>query len=87
MASPSSIQSFPGQVKTITPLKFRNIKIFYSLFFKSKKIKCKAAVCYGTKQPLVIETVEVAPPKAGEVRIKIVATGVRILFFFKLIKT
>ena len=27
-------------------------------------------------KPVVIETIEVAPPKAGEVRIKMVATGV-----------
>ncbi|XP_069599726.1 alcohol dehydrogenase 1-like isoform X1 [Ranitomeya imitator] len=39
-------------------------------------IKCKAAVCWGPKQPLSIEEIEVAPPKAHEVRIKIVATGV-----------
>lgn len=39
-------------------------------------IKCRAAVAWGPKQPLKIETVEVAPPKAGEVRIKIHATGV-----------
>ncbi|XP_056422751.1 alcohol dehydrogenase 1-like [Hyla sarda] len=41
-----------------------------------KVIKCKAAVCWGTKQPLSIEVIEVAPPKADEVRIKIVATGI-----------
>lgn len=39
-------------------------------------IKCKAAVMWEFKQPLVIEEIEVAPPKAGEVRIKVVATGV-----------
>jgi S-(hydroxymethyl)glutathione dehydrogenase/alcohol dehydrogenase len=39
-------------------------------------ITCKAAVAYGPNQPLVIETIQVAPPKAGEVRIKMLATGV-----------
>ncbi|CAG8461790.1 13903_t:CDS:10, partial [Cetraspora pellucida] len=39
-------------------------------------IKCKAAVAWGPAQPLSIEEVEVAPPKKGEVRIKILATGV-----------
>ena len=39
-------------------------------------IKCKAAVAWGPKQPLKIEEVEVAPPKAGEVRIRLKATGV-----------
>ncbi|KAL8573175.1 hypothetical protein ACOMHN_036160 [Nucella lapillus] len=39
-------------------------------------IKCRAAVAWEAKQPLSIETIEVDPPKAGEVRIKILATGV-----------
>ena len=34
-------------------------------------IKCKAAVAWEAKKPLTIETIEVAPPKAGEVRIKV----------------
>ncbi|CAH1795382.1 unnamed protein product [Owenia fusiformis] len=41
-----------------------------------KTITCNAAVAWEPKKPLVIETVEVAPPKAGEVRIKVTATGV-----------
>lgn len=41
-----------------------------------KVISCKAAVAWAAKEPLKIETVEVDPPKKGEVRIKIVATGV-----------
>ncbi|XP_036619489.1 all-trans-retinol dehydrogenase [NAD(+)] ADH7-like isoform X2 [Trichosurus vulpecula] len=41
-----------------------------------KVIKCTAAVLWGLKQPLSIEEVEVAPPKAYEVRIKILATGI-----------
>uniref|UniRef100_A0A3Q2URY4 S-(hydroxymethyl)glutathione dehydrogenase n=1 Tax=Haplochromis burtoni TaxID=8153 RepID=A0A3Q2URY4_HAPBU len=39
-------------------------------------IKCKAAVAWEPGKPLSIEEVEVAPPKAHEVRIKIFATGV-----------
>lgn len=41
-----------------------------------KAIECKAAVAWAAKQPLSIETIQVAPPKAGEVRIKVLATGV-----------
>ncbi|KAL7379912.1 hypothetical protein ABVT39_008349 [Epinephelus coioides] len=41
-----------------------------------KVIKCKAAVAWEPKKPLVIEEIEVAPPKANEIRIKIVATSV-----------
>ncbi|KAF9437726.1 GDP/GTP exchange factor for ARF [Entomortierella beljakovae] len=39
-------------------------------------ITCRAAIAWEAGKPLSIETVEVAPPKAGEVRIKIAATGV-----------
>lgn len=45
-------------------------------FSKQKVIECKAAVAWAAKEPLSIETIEVAPPKAGEVRVKILATGV-----------
>jgi len=40
-----------------------------------KVISCKAAVAWAAKEPLKIETVEVAPPKSGEVRIKVIANG------------
>jgi S-(hydroxymethyl)glutathione dehydrogenase / alcohol dehydrogenase len=38
-----------------------------------KVIKCKAAVAYAPGQPLTVEEIEVDPPRAGEVRVKIVA--------------
>lgn len=41
-----------------------------------KVISCQAAVAWAPKEPLTIETVQVAPPRAHEVRIRIVATGV-----------
>uniref|UniRef100_A0A3Q3W5V1 S-(hydroxymethyl)glutathione dehydrogenase n=1 Tax=Mola mola TaxID=94237 RepID=A0A3Q3W5V1_MOLML len=41
-----------------------------------KVIHCKAAVAWEAGKPLVMEEVEVAPPKPGEVRLKIVATGI-----------
>jgi S-(hydroxymethyl)glutathione dehydrogenase/alcohol dehydrogenase len=40
-----------------------------------RPIKCRAAVCWGAGQPLKIEEVEVAPPRANEVRIRILYTG------------
>uniref|UniRef100_A0A3Q3VW51 Enoyl reductase (ER) domain-containing protein n=1 Tax=Mola mola TaxID=94237 RepID=A0A3Q3VW51_MOLML len=43
---------------------------------QANTIKCKAAVAWEPNKPLVIEEIEVAPPEANEVRIKIVATGV-----------
>ncbi|KAF8476094.1 putative glutathione-dependent formaldehyde dehydrogenase [Kalaharituber pfeilii] len=40
-----------------------------------KTITCKAAVAWEAGKPLSIETIEVAPPKAHEVRIEIYYTG------------
>lgn len=39
-------------------------------------IKSKAAIAWGPNQPLSIETVDVMPPQKGEVRVRIVASGV-----------
>nr|WP_207806927.1 S-(hydroxymethyl)glutathione dehydrogenase/class III alcohol dehydrogenase [Parazoarcus communis] len=39
-------------------------------------MKSRAAVAWAAKQPLEITEVDVAPPKAGEVLVRIVATGV-----------
>jgi S-(hydroxymethyl)glutathione dehydrogenase/alcohol dehydrogenase len=44
--------------------------------FVGKVIKCKAAVAWEANKPLSVEEIEVAPPKAGEVRIRIHSTGV-----------
>ncbi|HEH9440643.1 TPA: S-(hydroxymethyl)glutathione dehydrogenase/class III alcohol dehydrogenase [Aeromonas sobria] len=41
-----------------------------------QSIKCKAAIAWGPGQPLSIEEIEVMPPQAGEVRVRIKATGV-----------
>lgn len=40
-----------------------------------KVITCKAAVCWAAGEELKIEDVEVAPPRAHEVRIHILHTG------------
>jgi S-(hydroxymethyl)glutathione dehydrogenase/alcohol dehydrogenase len=47
-----------------------------SFMAQVQSIKCKAAIAWGPGQPLSIEEVEVMPPQAGEVRVRIVATGV-----------
>ena len=39
-------------------------------------MKIKAAVAFEAAKPLVIEEIELAPPKAGEVLVKLAATGV-----------
>uniref|UniRef100_A0A6I8QTR3 Alcohol dehydrogenase 1 n=1 Tax=Xenopus tropicalis TaxID=8364 RepID=A0A6I8QTR3_XENTR len=41
-----------------------------------KIVKCKAAVAWEIGKPLTIEEIEVEVPKASEVRIKMVATGI-----------
>jgi len=38
-------------------------------------IKCKAMVAWKAKEPLKLETILVAPPRAGEVRVKVVANA------------
>ena len=42
----------------------------------TQTIKCKAAIAWGPNQPLPIEEVDVMPPQAGEVRVRIIASGV-----------
>ncbi len=39
-------------------------------------IKSRAAIAWAAKQPLDVTEVDVAPPRAGEVLVRIVATGV-----------
>ncbi|XP_004590677.1 alcohol dehydrogenase 1-like [Ochotona princeps] len=41
-----------------------------------KAITCRAAIAWATNSPLSIEEVQVEPPKAGEVRIKMLSTGI-----------
>lgn len=43
---------------------------------EGKVITCRAAVAWAAKEPLSIEEIQVEPPKKGEVRIRILATGV-----------
>jgi len=41
-----------------------------------KTIVCKAAVAWDAKKDLTVQNIEVAPPKDGEVRIKVLYTGI-----------
>jgi len=38
-------------------------------------ITCKAAVAWEAKKPLVVTDIQVAPPKAGEVRVKVISNA------------
>ncbi|KAL0419696.1 UNVERIFIED_CONTAM: Alcohol dehydrogenase class-3 [Sesamum radiatum] len=42
---------------------------------QAQVITCKAAVAWEPNKPLVIEDVQVAPPQAGEVRVKVLFTA------------
>ena len=50
-----------------------------------KPIQCKAMVARGPKQPLALETITVDPPKAGEVRVKVIANALCHTVRFNLI--
>jgi len=52
-----------------------SVRVASIMATEGKSIDCKAAIAWAPKQPLEIRTVTVAPPQAGEVRIKIVATA------------
>lgn len=43
---------------------------------EGKVITCKAAVVWAPGEDLKIEEIQVDPPKKGEVRVKIIATGI-----------
>ncbi|RWS06364.1 alcohol dehydrogenase class-3-like protein [Dinothrombium tinctorium] len=42
----------------------------------AQTIRCRAAICWAPNQAITVEEVEVDPPKAGEVRIKVLANGI-----------
>jgi S-(hydroxymethyl)glutathione dehydrogenase/alcohol dehydrogenase len=46
------------------------------LLSKTKEVTMKAAVCYEFGQPLVVEEVEIDPPQAGEVKVRLAATAI-----------
>lgn len=46
-----------------------------STSFKGQVIKCKAAVAWEPKKPLDVTEIEVAPPKAGEVRVRVISNA------------
>lgn len=41
----------------------------------SGDIVCKAAIAWAPNKPLSVEDVRVAPPRAGEVRVRVAFTG------------
>merc|ERR1719261_430109 len=42
---------------------------------QGQTITCKAAIAFEAKKPLTVMNVIVAPPKAGEVRVKVIANA------------
>lgn len=53
---------------------------------KPVTLTCKAAVCWKPNEKLVIEEIQVDPPRSGEVRIKNIATGI-VRNFIKIISS
>ena len=45
--------------------------IHFSVRARVQVISCRAAVAWQAKQPLVIETIQVEPPRVGEVRVQV----------------
>lgn len=43
---------------------------------EGKVITCRAAVAWKPQEPFKIEEIQVDPPKAGEVRVKVLHTGI-----------
>ena len=41
----------------------------------NQTIRCKAAIAWGPKQPLEVTEIDVAPPKAFEVRLKVISNA------------
>lgn len=58
------------------PIPISNVMVNVRCPVVAEPIECKAAVSWGPKEKLVIETITVAPPKSNEVRVKLTATGV-----------
>ena len=56
-------------------LRLKSVPQAPSLSTQGLPIKCKAMVARAPKMPLSLETVTVAPPKAGEVRVKVIANA------------
>jgi len=63
-----------GGLNTVPSSSLHRLSI--RLYTEGKPIKCKAAVAWEKGKDLSIETIQVAPPKANEVRLKMIATGV-----------
>jgi len=65
-------RSFAGVLR-VSPKVQVGARLFHST--AGKTIKCRAAVAWEAKKPLSLETIEVAPPKTGEVRIRVYYTA------------
>lgn len=68
-------ESFSDLTQMVDTLSFNGEGCLLSKKTAGKVLTCRAAVAWGPKQPLVIEEIQVDPPKAMEVRIKITHTS------------
>eukprot|EP00250_Pteridium_aquilinum_P002576 c127_g1_i1 orf=270-1532(-) len=82
-ATLSSIE-VPKETKNLFQVAKFACRAFSSFATEGETITCRAAVAHEPSKPLQIETIQVAPPKSGEVRVKIVNTALCHTDFYTL---
>jgi len=73
---PATLAKLQFNLTSSTNIKFITTEVKMPADTVGKTITCKAAVAWEAGKDLTIEDVEVAPPRAHEVRIEIYYTGV-----------
>ena len=72
-----SVEEFPRSSAMLSSVTRSAVRMMSSAVLETlaatngKTITCKAAVAWEAKKPLDITDIQVAPPKAGEVRVKV----------------
>ncbi|CAG0918564.1 unnamed protein product [Notodromas monacha] len=74
--SPRRVSLWKEKMIKIRSILWTENKVCEMAETEGQVITCRAAVAWEAKKPLKIEMIQVAPPEAGEVRIRLYATGV-----------
>ena len=74
LANAGAVEPTPAVAPAPTPVASDNVPEEFRAT-QGKPIECTAAVAWEPKKPLSVETITVDPPKAGEVRVKVVANA------------
>ncbi|MCO5558591.1 hypothetical protein L7F22_012176 [Adiantum nelumboides] len=81
---PSPSLDAQGQGNSLLQAARLALRAFSSFATQGKTITCRAAVAFEPSKPLQIENIQVAPPKSGEVRVKIINTALCHTDFYTL---